>query len=162
MITILPRKTFFVCSYHVDLKNTNGIFPAAEGGVMETYGQRNRRAKRQMSLFFPGTEKKNGQFIANWIWITTVGMWPSLVGHCVRDAGVARSNRAIPTIFHVPPNRGKPSAQMFRFYPAAAAIWKMGRYIAIIIPPTTPPKNTIMKGSSNAVMAPTAASTSSS
>ncbi len=27
-----------------------------------------------------------------------VGMWPSLVGHCVRDAGVARSNRAIPTI----------------------------------------------------------------
>jgi hypothetical protein len=26
-------------------------------------------------------------------------MWPSLVGHCVRDAGVARSNRAIPTIY---------------------------------------------------------------
>ena len=26
-------------------------------------------------------------------------MWPSPVGHCVRDAGVARSNRAIPTIF---------------------------------------------------------------
>jgi hypothetical protein len=47
-------------------------------------------------------------------------------------------------------------------YPAAAAIWKMGRYMAMIIPPTTPPRNTIMKGSSSAVMAPTAASTSSS
>ena len=38
-------------------------------------------------------------------------MWPSLVGHCVRDAGVARSNRAIPTID----------------YPTAPAMEKMGR-----------------------------------
>ncbi len=28
-------------------------------------------------------------------------MWPSLVGHCVRDAGAARSNRAIPTIYYL-------------------------------------------------------------
>ncbi len=66
---------------------------------------------------------------------------------------------------HAPHSHGKPPAHIFRCYPgypAAAAIWKMGRYIATIIPPTTPPKNTIMKGSSNAVMAPTAASTSSS
>ena len=38
-------------------------------------------------------------------------MWPSLVGHCVRDAGVARSNRAIPTISVmriVYPIRGRP------------------------------------------------------
>jgi hypothetical protein len=67
MITIIPRKTFFFYLYHVDLKNTNGIFRGAEGHVMETYGQRNRRAKRKMSLFFPGAEKKVGQFIANWI-----------------------------------------------------------------------------------------------
>ena len=38
-----------------------------------------------------------------------VGMWPSLVGHCVRDAGVARSNRAIPTIFDGIAQRRKPS-----------------------------------------------------
>ena len=56
----------------------------------------------------------------------------------------------------------RPSKSCFLFYPAAAAIWKMGRYMAMIIPPTTPPRNTIMKGSSSAVMAPTAASTSSS
>jgi len=47
-------------------------------------------------------------------------------------------------------------------YPAAAAIWKIGRYMAMIIPPTTPPRKTIMKGSNRAVMASTAASTSSS
>ncbi len=42
---------------------------------------------------------------------------------------------------------------VFPVYPAAAAILKMGRYMAMIIPPTTPPRNTIMKGSSSAVMA---------
>jgi hypothetical protein len=97
-------------------------------------------------------------------------MWPSLVGHCVRDAGVARSNRAIPTIFLFILRTNlrtaafpRPSIKIVSpFYPAAAAIWKMGRYMAMIIPPTTPPRNTIMKGSSSAVMAPTAASTSSS
>ncbi len=78
-------------------------------------------------------------------WI--VGMWPSLVGHCVRDAGAARSNRAIPTIFYPP---------------TTEAILKIGKYMAIIIPPTTPPRNTIMKGSRRAVMASTAESTSSS
>ncbi len=96
-------------------------------------------------------------------------MWPSLVGHCVRDAGVARSNRAIPTIFYsfsAKPAHGVMLRSSLKscppFYPAAEAIWKMGRYMATIIPPTTPPRNTIMKGSSSAVMAPTAASTSSS
>ena len=99
-------------------------------------------------------------------------MWPSLVGHCVRDAGVARSNRAIPTIF-LQDRPSVRSLQRLRFspatdrllfpgYPAAAAIWKMGRYMAMIMPPTTPPRKTIMKGSSRAVMASTAASTSSS
>ena len=95
-------------------------------------------------------------------------MWPSLVGHCVRDAGVARSNRAIPTILIIydrrfasgvdhPVGRGS-----FLNYPTAEAILKMGRYMAMIIPPTTPPRKTIMKGSKSAVIAPTAASTSSS
>ena len=56
----------------------------------------------------------------------------------------------------------RPSRSCSPFYPAAAAILKMGRYMAMIIPPTTPPRNTIMKGSSSAVMAPTAESTSSS
>ncbi len=46
----------------------------------------------------------------------SVGMWPSLVGHCVRDAGVARSNRAIPTIF-----------KALSFYPTAPAMEKIGR-----------------------------------
>jgi len=39
---------------------------------------------------------------------------------------------------------------------------KMGRYRAITIPPITPPRNTIITGSSKDVMASTAASTSSS
>ncbi len=47
-------------------------------------------------------------------------------------------------------------------YPTTEAILKMGRYMAMIIPPTTPPRKTIMKGSKSAVIAPTAASTSSS
>ena len=98
-------------------------------------------------------------------------MWPSLVGHCVRDAGVARSNRAIPTIFFTLPhqiplmkqrNAACPCEGVPLGYPAAAAIWKMGRYMAMIIPPTTPPRKTIMKGSNRAVMASTAESTSSS
>lgn len=83
-----------------------------------------------------------------------VGMWPSLVGHCIRDAGVARSNRAIPTIFLFPP--------LLFYPPTTEAILKIGRYMAMIMPPTTPPRKTIMKGSRRAVMASTAASTSSS
>ena len=122
------------------------------------------RVKRFLSV----RENNDGHFPPNWVLRTGVGMWPSLVGHCVRDAGVARSNRAIPTIF-LSIKRGSPGG-MFRpraseispRYPAAAAIWKMGRYMAIIIPPTTPPRKTIMNGSSRAVIAPTAASTSSS
>ncbi len=39
---------------------------------------------------------------------------------------------------------------------------KMGRYMATIMPPTMPPRNTIMMGSIAASMAATAASTSSS
>ena len=55
-------------------------------------------------------------------------MWPSLVGHCVRDAGVARSNRAIPTIFFTilptrfyspsfPPDTGFPRAHRLKIAP---------------------------------------------
>jgi hypothetical protein len=97
-------------------------------------------------------------------------MWPSLVGHCVRDAGVARSNRAIPTILLLIADRLPTGLlkirpclpKIIQLYPAAAAIWNMGKYMAMIIPPTNPPKKTIMNGSRRAVIAPTAASTSSS
>jgi hypothetical protein len=90
-----------------------------------------------------------GLFPSNSIFEHLVGMWPSLVGHCVRDAGVARSNRAIPTIYYDQP-------------PTTDAILKIGRYMAMIMPPTTPPRKTIIKGSRSAVMASTAVSTSSS
>ena len=103
-------------------------------------------------------------------------MWPSLVGHCVRDAGVARSNRAIPTIFlptKKPPTRNFPAGLFFTFslfslnllpvfYPTIAPSWNIGRYIATIIPPTTPPRKTMRMGSSMDVKALTAVSTSSS
>ena len=46
--------------------------------------------------------------------------------------------------------------------PIVSAILKIGRYIAISMPPTVPPRPTIMSGSSIAVSASTAASTSSS
>ena len=96
----------------------------------------------------------------------SVGMWPSLVGHCVRDAGVARSNRAIPTISVMRTDLSDARTVSLHIdtacYPTTDAILNMGRYMAIIIPPTTPPRNTIMNGSSSAVMASTAASTSSS
>jgi hypothetical protein len=101
-------------------------------------------------------------------------MWPSLVGHCVRDAGVARSNRAIPTISL--PNKRTPGscwspgffycllpvACSLLFYPTIEPIWNIGRYIATIIPPTTPPRKTMSMGSSMDVIAATATSTSSS
>jgi hypothetical protein len=44
----------------------------------------------------------------------------------------------------------------------APAILKIGMYIAITIPPMTPPRTTIITGSINEVRASTAASTSSS
>jgi hypothetical protein len=115
-------------------------------------------------------------------------MWPSLVGHCVRDAGVARSNRAIPTIF-LPTKNPPPGIPgrgilvcssvfyLFLFlssplalglmplacpYPTTAPSWNIGRYIATIIPPTTPPRKTMRMGSSMDVKALTAVSTSSS
>ena len=101
-------------------------------------------------------------------------MWPSLVGHCVRDAGVARSNRAIPTIFM--PTEKAPAPGGVRgfssvldqplacclFYPTIEPIWKIGKYIATIMPPTTPPRKTMSRGSSMDVMEATAVSTSSS
>ncbi len=96
-------------------------------------------------------------FLPQILYYHPVGMCPSLVGHCVRDAGVARSNRAIPTIYLL-----EVEGQTVRRSQMPEAIWKMGRYIAMIIPPTTPPRKTIMTGSRRDVMADTAASTSSS
>ena len=48
------------------------------------------------------------------------------------------------------------------FYPTILPIWNIGKYIATIIPPTTPPRKTMSMGSSMEVMAFTAVSTSSS
>jgi hypothetical protein len=54
------------------------------------------------------------------------------------------------------------ASKKLAFYPAAFTISKMGRYMAMTIPPTTTPRNTIITGSINASSPDTAASTSSS
>ena len=87
----------------------------------------------------------------------------ALLGNRIPGARIGPGATLNPRLaWEAPPWKGLPVFGERVTYPAAAAIWKMGRYMAMIIPPTTPPRKTIMKGSRSAVMAPTAASTSSS
>ena len=108
-----------MCSYHVDPKNTNGIF-LQESTPRKLFWDASAAGRPRFRAFSHEPKKKDGQSTPNWLWKARVGMWPSLVGHCVRDAGVARSNRAIPTIFYsqsFPPDTGFPRAHRLKIAP---------------------------------------------